>query len=63
MIGAGTGIAPYRAYLQEREYLGLAGNQWLIFGNQNYSTDYLYQTLSICSQHWVFKYVCCLFNE
>lgn len=44
MIGAGTGIAPYRAYLQEREYLGLAGNQWLIFGNQNYSTDYLYQT-------------------
>ncbi|MCG7337871.1 assimilatory sulfite reductase (NADPH) flavoprotein subunit [Staphylococcus sp. ACRSN] len=44
MIGAGTGIAPYRAYLQEREYLGLAGKQWLIFGNQNYSTDYLYQT-------------------
>lgn len=44
MIGAGTGIAPYRAYLQEREHLGLTGEQWLIFGNQNYSTDYLYQT-------------------
>ena len=44
MIGAGTGIAPYRAYLQERAHLGLKGAQWLIFGNQNYQHDFLYQS-------------------
>ncbi|WP_241960143.1 assimilatory sulfite reductase (NADPH) flavoprotein subunit [Staphylococcus succinus] len=44
MIGAGTGIAPYRAYLQQRAQLGLKGAQWLIFGNQNYYADYLYQS-------------------
>lgn len=44
MIGAGTGIAPYRAYLQERAHLNLKGSQWLIFGNQNYNTDFLYQS-------------------
>ncbi|MGJ5711482.1 sulfite reductase [NADPH] flavoprotein alpha-component, partial [Staphylococcus equorum] len=44
MIGAGTGIAPYRAYLQERAHLKLKGSQWLIFGNQNYNTDFLYQS-------------------
>lgn len=43
MIGAGTGIAPYRAYLQERAYLNLKGEQWLIFGNQNYQHDFLYK--------------------
>lgn len=44
MIGAGTGIAPYRAFLQEREHLQLRGNQWLIFGNQNYDADFLYRS-------------------
>lgn len=44
MIGAGTGVAPYRAYLQERAHLNLKGLQWLIFGNQNYHTDFLYQS-------------------
>ena len=43
MIGAGTGIAPYRAYLQERAYLNIKGEQWLIFGNQNYHHDFLYK--------------------
>ena len=43
MICAGTGIAPYRAYLQERAYLNLKGEQWLIFGNQNYHHDFLYK--------------------
>src|SRR5699024_786348 len=42
MIGAGTGIAPYRAYLQQRAHLGLKGNQWLISGNQNIDADFLY---------------------
>ena len=44
MIGAGTGIAPYRAFIQEREHLQLKGNQWLIFGNQNYDADFLYRS-------------------
>ncbi|WP_440857514.1 assimilatory sulfite reductase (NADPH) flavoprotein subunit [Staphylococcus shinii] len=44
MIGAGTGIAPYRSFLQEREHLQLKGNQWLIFGNQNYDADFLYRS-------------------
>jgi sulfite reductase (NADPH) flavoprotein alpha-component len=41
MIGAGTGIAPYRGFLQERK--SQEGNNWLIFGERNKATDYLYQ--------------------
>ncbi|MFJ8459014.1 assimilatory sulfite reductase (NADPH) flavoprotein subunit [Lysinibacillus xylanilyticus] len=44
MIGAGTGIAPYRAFLEEREELGIEGKAWLIFGDQHFVTDLLYQT-------------------
>ena len=44
MIGAGTGIAPYRAFLEEREELGVVGKSWLIFGDQYFVTDFLYQT-------------------
>ncbi|MES9829914.1 MAG: flavodoxin domain-containing protein [Candidatus Thiodiazotropha sp.] len=44
MIGAGTGIAPYRAFLQEREALGSAGGSWLVFGNRHFRRDFLYQT-------------------
>ena len=44
MIGAGTGIAPYRAFLQEREVRGSTGKSWLIFGERNFRTDFLYQT-------------------
>ncbi|MFA1739268.1 assimilatory sulfite reductase (NADPH) flavoprotein subunit [Lysinibacillus fusiformis] len=44
MIGAGTGIAPYRAFLEEREELGVEGKSWLIFGDQHFVTDFLYQT-------------------
>ncbi|MFD2618653.1 assimilatory sulfite reductase (NADPH) flavoprotein subunit [Terrilactibacillus laevilacticus] len=43
MIGAGTGVAPYRAFLQEREALGTAGESWLFFGDQHFVTDFLYQ--------------------
>ncbi|WP_342021879.1 diflavin oxidoreductase [Methyloceanibacter marginalis] len=44
MIGAGTGVAPYRAFLQEREARGASGRSWLVFGDRNFHTDFLYQT-------------------
>ena len=44
MIGAGTGVAPYRAFLQEREAHGAAGKAWLLFGERHFRTDFLYQT-------------------
>lgn len=44
MIGAGTGVAPYRAFLEQREELGITGDSWLIFGDQHFVTDFLYQT-------------------
>lgn len=43
MVGAGTGIAPYRAFLQERESLGEKGNTWLFFGDRHFHSDFLYQ--------------------
>lgn len=43
MIGAGTGIAPYRAFLQEREATGAHGKSWLIFGHRRFLHDFLYQ--------------------
>ncbi|MGC1479698.1 MAG: sulfite reductase subunit alpha, partial [Chthoniobacterales bacterium] len=43
MIGPGTGIAPFRAMLQERKAIGASGRNWLFFGEQRSSTDFLYQ--------------------
>ncbi|MFD2926145.1 assimilatory sulfite reductase (NADPH) flavoprotein subunit [Halobacillus naozhouensis] len=43
MIGAGTGVAPYRAFLEEREETGAEGESWLFFGDQHFVTDFLYQ--------------------
>lgn len=43
MIGAGTGVAPYRAFLQEREERGAGGRNWLFFGERNFRSDFLYQ--------------------
>ncbi|NQF13728.1 assimilatory sulfite reductase (NADPH) flavoprotein subunit [Brevibacillus sp. HB1.3] len=43
MIGPGTGVAPFRAFLGEREELGATGKTWLFFGDQHFSTDFLYQ--------------------
>jgi sulfite reductase (NADPH) flavoprotein alpha-component len=43
MIGPGTGIAPFRAFLQERAALGLKGRSWLFFGDQHEATDFLYR--------------------
>ena len=44
MIGAGTGVAPYRAFLQEREAREAPGRAWLFFGERRFRTDFLYQT-------------------
>uniref|UniRef100_P52674 Sulfite reductase [NADPH] flavoprotein alpha-component n=1 Tax=Thiocapsa roseopersicina TaxID=1058 RepID=CYSJ_THIRO len=43
MIGAGTGVAPYRAFLQQRAANGHPGRNWLIFGNRHFHRDFLYQ--------------------
>ncbi len=43
MVGPGTGIAPFRAFLEEREATAAAGPNWLFFGDQHAATDYLYQ--------------------
>lgn len=42
MVGPGTGIAPFRAFLEEREATGAPGKNWLFFGDQKRATDFLY---------------------
>ena len=44
MIGPGTGIAPFRSFLFERDAKGHEGRNWLFFGDQHFVTDFLYQT-------------------
>ncbi|PZX10524.1 sulfite reductase (NADPH) flavoprotein alpha-component [Breznakibacter xylanolyticus] len=44
MVGAGTGIAPYRAFVQHRHATGSKGKNWLVFGDQHFTTDFLYQS-------------------
>jgi sulfite reductase (NADPH) flavoprotein alpha-component len=43
MIGPGTGLAPFRGFLQDREAAGAAGRSWLFFGDQRSATDFLYR--------------------
>jgi sulfite reductase (NADPH) flavoprotein alpha-component len=43
MVGPGTGLAPFRGFLQEREATGAGGRNWLVFGHRNYTHDFLYQ--------------------
>lgn len=43
MIGPGTGVAPFRAFMQDRDAAGIAGKSWLFFGDQHYTHDFLYQ--------------------
>ena len=43
MVGPGTGIAPFRAFIQQRDADGASGKNWLIFGNPHFTQDFLYQ--------------------
>ena len=43
MVGPGTGIAPFRAFLEEREVSKATGRNWLFFGNPHRSSDYIYE--------------------
>ncbi|MDV7086375.1 sulfite reductase subunit alpha [Rhodococcus opacus] len=43
MVGPGTGIAPFRAFLQERQARGASGRNWLFFGDQHRASDYIYE--------------------
>jgi sulfite reductase (NADPH) flavoprotein alpha-component len=43
MIGPGTGIAPFRAFVQERRAVGATGRSWLFFGDRHFTHDFLYQ--------------------
>lgn len=44
MVGPGTGIAPFRSFVEERAATGAKGENWLFFGDQRYTYDFLYQT-------------------
>ncbi|MFC4526541.1 assimilatory sulfite reductase (NADPH) flavoprotein subunit [Dyella halodurans] len=43
MIGPGTGVAPFRAFVQERRETGARGRNWLFFGNRHFTSEFLYQ--------------------
>lgn len=43
MIGPGTGVAPFRAFMQEREARDAGGDNWMFFGDQTFTQDFLYQ--------------------
>jgi sulfite reductase (NADPH) flavoprotein alpha-component len=43
MVGPGTGVAPFRAFVQERRAIGAGGRSWLFFGDRQFTHDFLYQ--------------------
>jgi sulfite reductase (NADPH) flavoprotein alpha-component len=43
MVGPGTGVAPFRAFLEERQIRGAKGQNWLFFGDQTRASDFIYE--------------------
>src|SRR5690606_40848772 len=43
MVGPGTGVAPFRAFLEERQAIGATGRNWLFFGEQRRATEFFYE--------------------
>lgn len=43
MVGPGTGVAPFRSFMEEREEIGAQGKSWLFYGDRRFLTDFLYQ--------------------
>jgi sulfite reductase (NADPH) flavoprotein alpha-component len=58
LVGAGTGIAPFRAFIQERAARGERGRNWLVFGNRHFRRDFLYQTdwLRLRREGWLHRF-------
>ena len=50
MVGPGTGIAPFRAFLEEREVRGATGENWLFFGDQTRASDFIYEEQLVALQ-------------
>jgi sulfite reductase (NADPH) flavoprotein alpha-component len=50
MVGPGTGIAPFRAFLEERQAIGASGKNWLFFGDQQRACDFLYEDQLLAMQ-------------
>ena len=54
MVGPGTGIAPFRAFLQERRAIGARGKNWLFFGSQKEKCDYFYkEEFDAAAERWL----------
>ena len=51
MVGPGTGVAPFRAFLEERQATGARGDNWLFFGDQRAESDYLYREQLTAMRH------------
>ncbi len=51
MVGPGTGVAPFRAFLEHREAIGATGHNWLFFGDQRRNSDFLYEDQFLALQH------------
>jgi sulfite reductase (NADPH) flavoprotein alpha-component len=64
MIGPGTGIAPFRSFLEEREALGETGDNWLFFGEQREQLDFLYrEQLQTMHKNGVLKHLDTAFSR
>jgi sulfite reductase (NADPH) flavoprotein alpha-component len=50
MVGPGTGVAPFRAFLEHRQATGATGDNWLIFGDQRKTSDFLYEEQFLAMQ-------------